>query len=143
MDMRGTQQFSAAPQAVWDALHDAGKLQQCIPGAQQVSWVDATTLAVRAAVDLGPLTGSGEVRAHVQEQTAPNRLAVQLVAEGRRLSATGPLTIDLVADGAGTVLTYAGNVALGGLAGMLDNPLTRPMVERGVAQFFANLAQRV
>jgi carbon monoxide dehydrogenase subunit G len=141
MDISGTQRFPGPPQQVWNALHDVAKLQHAIPGAQQVSWLDASTLQVRASVDVGPIKGTGEVRAHVQEELAPGRLVVSIVAEGRRLAAHGLLAMDLAADGPGTVLRYSGKATLGGAATVLDNPLTRPLVDRAVDHFFANLAQ--
>lgn len=143
MEIKGTQRFAAPPDAVWVALHDAGKLQQSIPGAQEVTWLSSNVLKILAGIDVGPLKGNGEVRAHIHEATPPSHLVVNVIAEGRRLSANALLTIDLTADGAGTALTYTGNASLGGAALALDTPVTRPVVNHVVAQFFSRLQQHM
>ena len=143
MEIKGTQQFAAPPATVWAALHDAGKLQHALPGAEEVSWLSPSELKIRAGIDVGPIKGSGEVRAHIHESSAPSHLVVNIVAEGRRLNANSTLAIDLAVEGTGTALHYAGTATLGGAAVALDTPVTRPIVDRVVAQFFSRLQQQV
>jgi carbon monoxide dehydrogenase subunit G len=142
MELKGTQEFSASPQAVWNALHNADMLKQAMAGAEEVRW-DGNTLAVRANVGIGPVKGTYGAQAQETESAAPSHMKLSFNRQGSSNTVTGDATIDLAPNGSGTTLSYAVNASLGGPVAMLDNPLTRPMVDKGVSGFFASLAQKV
>jgi carbon monoxide dehydrogenase subunit G len=142
MELKGTQDFSASPQAVWDALHNADVLKQAMAGAEEVRW-DGNALTARANVGIGPVKGTYGATAQETESSAPSHMKLSFNRQGSSNTVTGDATIDLAPNGAGTTLTYAVNAALGGPIAALDNPLTRPLVDRGISQFFTSLAQKV
>lgn len=142
MELKGTQEFSASPQAVWDALHNADVLKQAIAGAEEVRW-DAGVLAVRANVGIGPVKGTYGAEAQETESSAPSHMKLSFNRKGANNTIAGDATIDLAPNGAGTTVTYAVNANLGGPIAALDNPLTRPLVDKGIGNFFSSLAQKV
>jgi uncharacterized protein len=142
MDLKGTQEFSASPQAVWDALHNSDKLKQAVAGAEEVRW-DGNTLYARANVGLGPVKGTFGAQAQETESNAPSHMKLNVNRQGSTNSVNGVATIDLAPNGSGTTLTYQVNATLGGPIAALDNPLTRPLVDKALSQFFAGLAQKV
>ncbi len=142
MELKGSQEFSASPQAVWDALHNADMLKQAMAGAEEVRW-DGSTLYARVNVGIGPVKGNYGAAAQEVESNPPNHMKLAINRQGATNTVTGEATIDLAPNGSGTTLTYTVNAALGGPIAALDNPLTRPLVDRGLAQFFASLAQNV
>jgi uncharacterized protein len=142
MELKGTQDFSASPQAVWNALHNADVLKQAMSGAEEVRW-DAGTLYARVNVGIGPVKGTYGAQARETESTPPSHMQLSFNRQGSSNTINGDATIDLAPNGSGTTLTYAVNASLGGPIAALDNPLTRPLVDRGIGQFFAGLAQKV
>lgn len=142
MDLKGTQEFSASPQAVWNALHNADTLKQAMAGAEEVRW-ESNTLFVRANVGIGPVKGTYGAQAQETESAAPNHMKLSFNRQGSSNTVNGDATIDLAPNGSGTTLSYAVNASLGGPIGALDNPLTRPLVDKGISGFFASLAQKV
>lgn len=142
MELKGSQDFSASPQAVWDALHNADVLKQAMAGAEEVRW-DGNTLVARVNVGIGPVKGTYGAQAQETESSAPSHMKLSFNRQGSNNTVNGDATIDLAPNGSGTTVNYAVNAALGGPIAALDNPLTRPLVDRGISQFFASLAQKV
>lgn len=144
MDLNGTYHFaSASPQAVWSALHNSAALQSAIPGAEKVEWQGDSAIAARVKVGLGPINGTFGVQAQVVEQNAPNHLKLAINRQGANTSIQGNMTVDLAAQGAGTLLTYQFAATLGGPIAMADNPVTKPLVQRTADQFFSNLEKQI
>jgi carbon monoxide dehydrogenase subunit G len=142
MELKGTQDFSASPQAVWNALHNADVLKQAMSGAEEVRW-NGSTLFVRANVGLGPVKGTYGAQADETENTPPSHMKLSFNRQGSSTTVNGSATVDLAPNGSGTTLTYAVNASLGGPIAALDNPVTRPFVDRAISQFFTTLAQKV
>jgi len=142
MELKGSQNFSATPQAVWSALHNADVLKQAMSGAEEVRW-DGGTLFVRANVGIGPVKGTYGASAQETESTPPSHMKLSFSRQGASTTINGDATIDLAPNGSGTTLTYAVNASLGGPIAALDNPVTRPFVDKAVSQFFSSLAQKV
>lgn len=138
MDLSGSQSFSAAPQAVWDALHNSS-IVDSVPGVSNVQWSDsAVTATVTLPSIAGPFAGDKTIQGQVSENTPPNHLKITL----NRGPVNAVASIDLAAAGSGTTLTYTVNATVSGPMG--------PAVEmgKGIIQgqlngFFANLAKAV
>jgi uncharacterized protein len=140
MELKGTRTFSAHPQQVWAALHDASILQSCIPGAEEFAWQGDSAVSARVSVGIGPFKGTGTLQAQVTEQVAPTHLKLVMHRQGAHNSADGALVIDLAPDSdAGTIASYSGTAVLGGPIAAIDNPLTRPFIDQALDQFFARL----
>jgi carbon monoxide dehydrogenase subunit G len=134
MEIKGTHRFAAAPQTVWDALHDSTVLENCLPSGNTAAWKGPDTIAV--TVGVGPLKGS--TLARVTSQTAPSHLKIE--AGGAQVTAS--LTVDLAADGTGTVATYGAVAEAGGAAGA-GLAMAKPLVESGINQFFSRLDSQI
>jgi carbon monoxide dehydrogenase subunit G len=136
MELSGAQSFSAAPQAVWDALHNPSTLQNAA-GVANVQWTDsAVTATITLPAIAGPLAGTRTLQGQVSENTPPSHMKISL----SRGPVNAAATIDLAAEGAGTKLTYAVSAAVSGpLAPMAE--MSKPLIEGQLNQFFAKLAQ--
>ena len=143
MELKGTRKFTAPPQAVWAALHNGPLLQSCIPAAEQVTWDGESAVHLRLHASIGPFSGGGTISGQVTENTQPSHMKVVFSRQGPNSSATGTITMDLAPDGTGTLLTYNGNASLGGKVAVLDNPLTRPIVEKQLNHVLTRLDSQI
>lgn len=143
MDISGTRTFVASRQAVWDALHNQAVLQNAIPGAEQVVWQGDSALTVHANIGLGPLKAQGSGQAQVIEQTPPSHMKLALNKRGVSNNIQAEVTVDLADAGAGTQVTYRAIAKLEGPIAMADNPVTRPLVDAALGQFFNRLEQNI
>jgi carbon monoxide dehydrogenase subunit G len=138
MELSGAQSFSAAPQAVWDALHNPATLQNAA-GVSNVEWTDsAVTATITVPSIAGPFAGTRTVQGQVSENTPPRHMKVSL----NRGPVNAAATIDLAAEGAGTKLTYAITAIVSGPMGPMAE-MSKPLIEGQVNQFFAKLAQSI
>lgn len=138
MELTGTHTFAASPEAVWNALHNSEVLKNTIPGVESVTWQGES--AVTATISgIGPIKGPFSGTVQVEEHTAPSRL--KIVRNGN--SVKGALTVDLTPSGSGTLLTYGATGNLSGPLAMLDNPLTRPVIDSQINQFFTRLESQI
>jgi carbon monoxide dehydrogenase subunit G len=143
MELRGTRTYQASPQAVWDALHNADALKASIPGATFVDWPESNKIVLQVEVGIGPVKGAGWAEARVVESTAPSTMKLEINRQGDHNKVTGALVVDLAPNGTGTQVSYSGSAVLGGPIALLDNPLTRPLVDQALDQFFSRLASQV
>lgn len=139
MDLSGSQSFSAAPQAVWDALHNPATLQNAAP-ISNVQWTDsALTATVTIPALAGPFSGERTVTGEVSENTPPSHLKLTINR--------GPLSavtiIDIAPEGTGSKLTYNINATVSGPFSIAAETAGKPIIQGQVNQFFANLAKSV
>ena len=134
MEIKGAHKFAASPQAVWDALHDSTILQNCLPAGNSAQWQGSD--AISATVGIGPIKGS--TVAKVTQQTPPSHMKIE--ANGGGVAAS--LTVDLVADGAGTVANYNA-LAEGGVAAGAGLAIAKPAIDSGINHFFSKLESQI
>ncbi len=138
MELSGNQNFSASPQAVWDALHNPSVLQSAA-GLQNVQWGDNSLTATVTLPNLGPMSGGVRtVTVSVDESSAPSHLKLSL----SRSVLTAHGTVDIAPNGSGSTLTYN---AVGSISGPLSafEGMAKPLVQSQLSQFFTKFAQLV
>lgn len=135
MELSGSHRFaSAAPQAVWAALHNDTILKNSLPNVDSVAWQGDSAITFSGGI--GPIKGSGT--AQVVEQSAPNRMKIAISRGG----VNAALTVELAADGAGTVLTYGATADAPGPIGLTLN-MVKGLVEGQVGGFFSKLESQI
>ncbi len=134
MELNGTQKFAAPPQTVWNALHNDTILKNSIPAAESITWQGDNAVTVSGGI--GPIKGT--LTAQVVEQAAPTHMKFSV----NRTQVSGALAVDLAADGAGTVLTYAGTVTGTGAVGA-GLTMVQGLIKGQVEQFFSRLESQI
>ncbi len=137
MELSGSQNFSASPQAVWDALHNPSVLQSAA-GLQNVQWSDNSVTATVTLPNLGPISGTRTVTVSVDENSAPSHMKFSLSRSV--LTANG--TVDIAPNGSGSTLTYNAVATVSGPLAAFEG-MAKPMIQGQVNQFFAKFAQLV
>jgi carbon monoxide dehydrogenase subunit G len=135
MELSGSQNFSASPEAVWDALHNASVLQSAAP-VQNVQWSESAVTATVQLPNLGPISGTRNVTVNIDQSTAPSQLKFSLVRSV--LSATG--TVDITANGAGSTLTYMAVATVSGPLSAFEG-MAKPLAQTSLNQFFAKFGE--
>ncbi|MFO1269353.1 MAG: SRPBCC domain-containing protein [Rubrivivax sp.] len=128
----------APPLAVWGFIRDFEALCACIPGVERVQLVDERTadLTVTEKVGVVPLTV--ELRARIDEEHAPHRLAASASAEHLTMA----FEVTLKASGEGSEMTGVVEVSgEGPLKPVVDRLFERRARERA-EQFGLTLAER-
>ncbi|HEX8727455.1 MAG TPA: SRPBCC family protein [Ktedonobacterales bacterium] len=138
MELSGSQNFSASPQAVWDALHNPATLQNAA-GLQNVQWSNNSLTATVTLPNLGPISGGARtVTVSIDESSAPGHMKMSL--NRSIINASG--TVDIAPNGDGSTLTYSAVANVSGPLSAFEG-VAKPMVQSQISQFFAKFAQMI
>jgi uncharacterized protein len=137
MDLKGSQKFNANPQAVWDALHNSALLQSIAPGAQQLEWKGDNSIEIAGTLELGPMKQSVRGTISAPESNPPSHMKLSVTRSGISAEAS----IDLVPDGAGTILNYDAHANLSGALAAAE--VLKPVVQSQLNGFFSRLSEKV
>ena len=137
MELSGSQNFAASPQAVWDALHNATTVQNA-SGLQDVSWGANSVTGTVTLPNIGPISGPKTVTVSVDESAAPSHMKFSLSRS--ILTANG--AVDIAPNGSGSTLTYTVVANVSGPLAALE-VMVKPMAQNQLNQFFAKFAQSI
>lgn len=143
MKLSGTRKFGSTSQQVFDAILNPSILKSCIPGCNQVEYINADRIVINITTPLPGLKGPYGAVLQITQAEAPHRLALSLQRKGvgGMINATGQLHLTDEADG--TLLSYEGNATLEGPVAIANNPLGQGIVKNSLNTFFKNLENAI
>ena len=144
MDFTGRYEIAASPDVVWAALNDPALLQACIPGCKRLTRRDANHFDAEAVFRIGPLRATFQAVIEQLELDPPRRCLLR--GEGRGGVAgfgRGQAEVLLVAEGAGTVLTYAASATIGGKLLQIGQRLIDGTARQIADDFFGRFAAQI
>jgi carbon monoxide dehydrogenase subunit G len=114
MQLEGTHLFAAPRPAVWEALMDPTVLGRALPGGEQIELVGENQYRAVMNVKVGPVQGRFEGKIELADIVAPERYVMRVDGQGAPGFVNGEGRLELAEQDGGTLLTYAGDVNVGG-----------------------------
>lgn len=114
MRLAGEHRFGVPPVVVWAALLDPGVLAGVLPGCRSLEQVEDHTYTGRLALGIGPIEGHFDGRVHLSDLRPPLGFRLHLSGRGPAGRVDGDATVELEADGEGTLLRYRLDASVGG-----------------------------
>jgi carbon monoxide dehydrogenase subunit G len=136
MQLKGSYTFQSPRAAVWEALMDPTVLAQALPGGEQLEKVGENEYKAAMNVRVGPVQGKfeGSVELSAIQELIGYRMKVGGSGPSGFVNGEGAIT--LADDGAGTQMSYDGDVQVGGrIAGVgqrLIDSTARSIVKQGL-----------
>jgi carbon monoxide dehydrogenase subunit G len=148
MEFQGLYKIPAAPDAVWEALHDPQVLHTSIPGSEEVRKISENAFQTRATVKIGPIKARFEGKVTLIEHTPPagTKHACTLKGEGQGGAAgfaRGQAEVHLAPDGDGTVLSYRAQATVGGRLAQMGQRMLDATAKSMADEFFAKFARQL
>lgn len=148
MHLEGSYTFQAPREAVWDAIMDPEVMGKALPGGEKLERVSETEYLGIMDVRVGPVQGKFQGKIELQEVNRPESCTMKVDGRGAPGFLSGTGSWSLAEDGNGTVMTYSGDVEVGGKIAnvgqrLMDSSaksLTRQGLEALDAQIQARLA---
>ncbi len=141
MEMENSVFISAAPDAVWQALHDPAVLEKCIPGCLKITPMPKGDMQVKARISIGFISRDLLGRLRLKDESEAPRIVLMQGGVGQK--ARGSARITLVPEGEGTRLGYEirakVEVRIASLGSFLINRTARKLG----AEFFDRLAREL
>src|SRR5580765_868729 len=146
MDLTGEYKIAAPREAVWKALNDPDILKQSIPGCEEIQKLSDTEMTAKVTARVGPVKASFAGKVTLSDLDPPNGYKISGEGQGGVAGfARGGADVRLKPDesGAGTILTYTANAAVGGKLAQIGSRLIEGAAKQTADQFFSKFAEIV
>jgi uncharacterized protein len=144
MDMNGEYRISAPRSRVWEALNDPEILKQCIPGCEEIEKQSDTEMTAKVVAKVGPVKAKFGGKVTLSDIDAPNGYTITGEGSGGAAGfGKGGAKVNLVEDGADTVLSYTAHAQVGGKLAQIGSRLIDSAARKMADEFFAKFTQVV
>ncbi len=144
MIVEGSHVFSGAREVVWALLLDPQVIARSMPGTETLVQVTPDRYEGKMRVGLGAITlVELDLAVTLADAVVPERYTLLIDGTGRLGFARGAASVRLDANGAGTVMHYKADLALGGRIAAVGEAVLGSVSRAVTRQGFAALAQEV
>ena len=143
MKLSGTQTFPAPRQTVWGLLIDPDCLAKCMPGCEKLETTGENEYSGEINVGLAAIKGKYNGKVKLEDIEAPSHYKIGLDGKGKQGFIKGSGTIDLEEQEGQTLLTYSGDMHLGGPLASVGQRMVDGAAKMMIGQFFTALEAEV
>jgi carbon monoxide dehydrogenase subunit G len=144
MELNGNHQFKAPLTKVWDALLDPTVLSKALPGGDQLVKVGENDYKAAMNVKVGPVQGRFEGQVTLSDINELESYHMKVTGTGAPGFLNGEGTLKLSENEEGTLLTYSGDVQIGGRIATVGQRLVdstaRSIIRQGLKALDEQLA---
>jgi carbon monoxide dehydrogenase subunit G len=136
MKIEGTHELRATPQRVYETLIDPEVLKRCIPGCERLEKVSDNTYSTTLRAGVGSIKGvfTGNVR--LEDLKPPHHFRIVVDGKGQPGFLKGSGDLDLIGTDDVTVVTYTGDVQVGGTIASVGQRMIQGAAKMMASQFF-------
>jgi carbon monoxide dehydrogenase subunit G len=115
MIVEGTYPLPGTPAVIWDLLMDPDVLAKAMPGTKQLSRIAPDRYEGLMRIGIGPITAAEfELVIALTDVLPPHSYGMQIDGKGRAGFTRGTAKVELLPDGAGTIMHYSADLQVGG-----------------------------
>ena len=136
MKIEGTQELHAKRERVFQALTDPAVLQRCIPGCERLEKTGENSYSTTLRAGVGSIKGvfTGNVR--LEDVRPPEHYRIAVDGKGQPGFLKGSGDLDLEERDQMTVVTYKGDVQVGGTIASVGQRMIQGAARMMATQFF-------
>ena len=144
MDMTGEYRIPAPRQKVWEALNDPDVLKASIPGCDDLQKVSDTELTAKVSAKVGPVSAKFTGKVTLSDINPPQGYKITGEGQGGVAGfAKGGAEVELVEDGAETILKYKATAQVGGKLAQIGSRLIDSTAKKMANEFFGKFVEQV
>lgn len=144
MDIKGTEVIAAPPEKVWAFVTDAESVASCTPGVESVRILEPDRrFEVVGGVKLGTVGLKAKTVIEWTDLVELEMARMKLRGRGPGTTIDGVSELRLRAVEGGTALDWKGSVQIRGTLAALAARLLKPVTERVLREFFAEMKARI
>ena len=136
-------EIAQPPDRVYAALVDPAVLQRCIPGCEELRAIGPDTYEARLKIGVAGINGRYTGKAELRDQRPPESFTIVFDGKGTPGFVRGTATVRLAPDPAGTRVTSAAEVQVGGLIASVASRLVDATARKLADDFFRQLAAEI
>ena len=143
MRLEGSSAFPASVETVWNTINDPEALRGCTPGLTELKETAPDTYRATLTIGIAAIKGSYAGTLAITDKRAPTHYKITLDGTGGAGFVRGEGTVDLEAQGDGTLLKWVGDLQVGGLIAGVGQRMLGGIGKMLIGQFFTCLEQRL
>jgi len=139
MKIEGTYTFSAPQERVWEVFNTPQHLQEALPGCEKLEEREPGKFDVYLKIGIAAVKGSYKGKMEIADAEPPHR--TRLIGEGKGLPGfvKGEASIQLTPQDQDTLISYQGDVQVGGLLAGVGQRMIGGVAKMLLEQFFKNM----
>jgi carbon monoxide dehydrogenase subunit G len=139
--LTGAFTFNAPRDRVWAILNDPAILRKHMPGCESLEATGTDEFKATLKVGVAAIKGTYIAKLSITDKAPPERYTLHVEGQGGPGFVKGAGTVTLAADGAGTRLSYDGDLQFGGLIARVGGRLLSGITEKMTRDFFESLGK--
>jgi len=143
MKLDGTNTLPAPVDTVWQMINDPEALRRCTPGIKELREVAPDSYEATLTIGIAAVKGTYSGTLKITDKQAPRHYKIALEGSGGAGFMKGEGTVDLEPQGNGTLLTWSGDVQIGGLIAGVGQRMLSGVGKMLIGQFFKCLEQQL
>ncbi|HSQ05352.1 MAG TPA: carbon monoxide dehydrogenase subunit G [Burkholderiales bacterium] len=144
MDMKGEQLIPLQQDKTWDALNDIDVLKGTIPGCEKIERVSDFEFDVVMQAKIGPVSARFKGRMTLKDVNPPQGYTLSFDGQGGAAGfAKGEARVELLPDGAQTLLRYTAKANIGGKLAQIGSRLVDGAARKLADQFFTAFREQM
>jgi carbon monoxide dehydrogenase subunit G len=142
MKLDGTNTLPAPVETVWKTINDPDALRRCTPGLKELTETGPDNYKATLSIGIAAVKGTYAGTLRITDKQAPTHYKIILEGSGGAGFMKGEGTVDLEAQGGGTLLRWAGDIQVGGLIAGVGQRMLSGVGKMLIGQFFKCLEQQ-
>ncbi len=143
MKLNGTRTIPAPQQKVWNFLIDPNQLAKCMPGCESLQESGDNEYSGEIKVGVAAVKGVYNGTVRMEDIQPPAHYKLSLDGKGKQGFLKGSGTVDLAEQDGQTVLTYHGDVQIGGLLASVGQRMVDGIAKMLIGQFFTAMEAEI
>jgi len=142
LKISGSHTVAAEPDRAYAMLQDPEVLAQAMPGCESLEKTGEDEYRIKLKMVIAAISGSFEGKVRISEKTSPSSFRLEVDGTGKIGFVKGGGLLTLAARGEGTMVTYDGEVQIGGTIAAVGQRLIDTTSKMMIKKFFERLAAR-
>jgi carbon monoxide dehydrogenase subunit G len=143
MDIQGEHWLSAAPQVVWDSLHNEETLRATIPGCQELTQTAPNVFTGTATVGVGVIKGLYRGSLELTEEEPYRGATIEIDTRSGHAEIHGIGRVRLEPSEGGTMVIYEGEARINGILAAVGQRLLPSASKSLIAAFLRNVEEEL
>ena len=143
MQIKGTQQFEASPEEIWNLIMDPKVLARITPGITSLEQIEPQKFIAVSEIKIGPIRERFVGEVELQNIINEERLTISLSQKSRIGIVKAEIDLKIMGENGESVIDYNGEAKLAGTLARLGQRVMGGIVSSMTKQFFNELKKEI
>ena len=139
MKISGSASIGQSPEQVFAALTDPVVLTKTLPGCQSLEQIGPDSYKMVISAGVAAIKGSYVGQVDLSNRVPPNSFTMRASGSGAPGTIQAEVQITLIAEGAGTLLTYDADAVVGGVIAGVGQRVLGGVAKKTAGEFFKSV----